>query len=657
MISDEVYALQRENAELRERIAIALRRLSELEAAKSGRSAGRARKNWRARNASLAWKTAQSAAPTHSASHIRAFTRRELRRDTRPGSGQIQVERHRAPRAVIHSIAPCSSLGAAPSAASAQPTERMSGPLAHPVVARQAQQTQQAQRSSMLARATSNTLMLLGGQIVTWASTLILAAAYGRFLGAQGFGELYLATTFTALIGFPIEFSFNQQIVRDVAQKPQAAHRYLTMALALKGALWVALYALTILLSYVLRYSAEQRWLIAVCGLMLVSTAISTTLVSIQTASMQIGMAKFGVVMEKGIDCILAVLLLRAGAGVQTVALVLLFGSCIGMGWQVSRVARLIGIRLVWDVEIARTLIRSGVSFLVYGVLGVIYYRIDTVLLSIFASEAVVGVYGAAYRLLDTLMFVPGIVISGVVLPILAKYSADDGNKLRLTVEKSVMAMLLCSLPAAAGLIVVAPNIIGFVYRRSDFAGSEPVLQVLAIGLVALYLNTVLTTTLVSTGQERKLPLMAVAALVFNVALNWVLIPRFAGVGAAWATSLTEILLLGIGAALIDRSLIPVRLWVSAGKITLATLAMALVAHLLDAHTIVVIIPIAAVVYVAAIALLRVLPSEDLLQLRGVLSRFIAPRARGVTSEQAPQPEEVPEFALPATSTELEAVS
>lgn len=649
MISDEAYAdLQKENAELRERIAIALRRLNEVETARAGRT-GRVRKHTRATTPRPAYKPPKSAA-AHDVSHVRPFTKRELERGARPHKAPAQIQRSAESLGVIRSLTPPSSYTDQPRALTESPPAQAGEPETSANV------VHQSQHAGVLGRATSNTIMLLGGQIVTWASTLILAAAYGRFLGAQGFGELYLATTFTALVGFPIEYSFNQQIVRDVAQKPHAAHRYLTMALALKGVLWAALYAFAILLTFVLGYSSEQRWLIAVCGLMLVSTAISSTLISIQTAYMQIGLAKFGVVMEKGIDCILAVLLLRTGSGVQTVALVLLFGSCAGMVWQISRVARLIGIRFVWDTQIARALIRSGLSFLVYGVLGVIYYRIDTVLLSVLATSAAVGVYGAAYRLLDTLMFVPGIVISGVVSPILAKYSVDNANKLRLTVEKSTMAMLLCSLPAAAGLIVTAPNIIGFVYRRQDFSGSEAVLQALAIGLVALYLNTVLTTTLISTGQERKLPLMAGAALIFNVALNWALIPRYAGAGAAWATSLTEILLLGIGVALIDRSLIPVRLWVTAGKIALASLAMALVAHALDTHTIIVIIPVAGVTYVAAIALLRVIPHEDLQQLKGVLSRFLARGARSLASEQALAADDA-EGALAVTSTELEAAS
>lgn len=464
--------------------------------------------------------------------------------------------------------------------------------------------------------------MLMSGQVVTWISTLILAAAYGRFLGATGFGELYLATTFTSLVGFPIEFSFNQQLVRDVAREPEAAHRYITMALTLKAALWIVLFILSLVLAVLLGYEPKVRLLIVISGVMLVTTAISTTLISIQTAYMQVGMAKFGAVIEKVLDAVLVVLLLRHGADVIAVGVVLLIGSTAGMIWQIIRTMRMIGIRFEWDTQVARTLIRSGMAFLAYGVIGVIYYRVDTILLSVYATSTAIGVYGAAYKLFDTMTFIPGIVVGSVMSPILAKYSVDaDKRKLRLAVEKSTMAMLLCALPAAAGMIVVAPNIIGFVYQRSDFTGSERVLQALAFGMIALYLNSVLTTVLVSTGQERKMPLMAIAALIFNVGLNLFVIPRYMEMGAAWATTATEVLLLGIGLFILDRSLIPISLLSTTAKIFAASVLMAVVAFTLNHYTIVVIIPIAGLVYAIAIWFLRVIPEEDIEHFKPALAR------------------------------------
>ncbi len=69
-----------------------------------------------------------------------------------------------------------------------------------------------------LRKVVGNTVISLLGQGVTWTSTLLLTIAYGRFLGDVKFGELYFAITFVMLIGFPIEFGFNQQLTREVAQ-------------------------------------------------------------------------------------------------------------------------------------------------------------------------------------------------------------------------------------------------------------------------------------------------------------------------------------------------------------------------------------------------------------------------------------------------------
>src|SRR6266849_1750891 len=69
-----------------------------------------------------------------------------------------------------------------------------------------------------LRKVVSNVVISLIGQVVTWTSTLLLTIAYVRFLGDVKFGELYLATTFVLLIGFPLDLGFNQQLTRDVAQ-------------------------------------------------------------------------------------------------------------------------------------------------------------------------------------------------------------------------------------------------------------------------------------------------------------------------------------------------------------------------------------------------------------------------------------------------------
>ena len=219
------------------------------------------------------------------------------------------------------------------------------------------------------------------GQAITWTSTLLLTITYGRFLGDSKFGELYLATNFVGLIGFPLEASFNTQLTRDVAQQPDKAQRYLTNTLILKGLLWLVVYSIIFLLSWVLNYNAEERTLILTCGITLLCGSTVSTFAALHYACERTIYPVVSTILEKGLSALAGILLLRQGAGVEVMALVLLGGSMISLIWQSSWFFRLSGVHFLIDMGLIRKLLRTSVTILIYGGLGVIYYRIDTVLL------------------------------------------------------------------------------------------------------------------------------------------------------------------------------------------------------------------------------------------------------------------------------------
>lgn len=493
---------------------------------------------------------------------------------------------------------------------------------------------------SKLRRVVNNTAISLLGQIVTWTSTLLLTIAYGRFLGDVKFGELYFAITFVLLIGFPLEFGFNQQLTRDVAQDPGKALRYFSNTLLIKVTLWFVLYGLILLVCGLLGYNTEERILVAICGMTLLSASIANTFASLHYAFERVLYPAVGTILEKGLSAVIGILLLRLGAGVQAMALVLLGGSLTSAAWQGIWFFRLVGSRLSINPTLIRDLVRTSIPFLTYGVLGVIYYRLDTVLLSLFTNAAVVGWYGAAYRLFDTMVFLPNLVIMAIMYPVFSKLSTTSEPSLKLAIEKSMNFLLFCGIPIAGAMIVAAPNIIGFLYHRAEFLPAVPVLQALAPGLVFLYVNTVFSTTIMSTKQEKKITIMAAAALVFNLVLNLILIPHFQQIGAAIVTSLTELLLLCIAVVLIPRRLLPFGSLRVAAKASLASLVMCLAIFGLrnfnSNFNIFMLLSVAMVIYLGTATLLGTIPREDIKALYSSI-RYRAQRT--LPEIPAPQPE------------------
>jgi len=88
----------------------------------------------------------------------------------------------------------------------------------------------------------------------------------------------------------------------------------------------------------------------------------------------------------------------------------------------------------------------------------------------------------------------------------------------------------------------VADPLVPLVYGER-YADAVPAFQVLVASFPLMSLNYALTHQLIGWNGHRAYAAVCAIALVFNVALNWRLIPTMSIDGAAWSTFWTEALL------------------------------------------------------------------------------------------------------------------
>jgi O-antigen/teichoic acid export membrane protein len=103
------------------------------------------------------------------------------------------------------------------------------------------------------------------------------------------------------------------------------------------------------------------------------------------------------------------------------------------------------------------------------------------------------------------------------------------------------MGLLLFSAAVCilAGGSVFNREILFFTFGR-EYAAAAMLLPWLLAALVFILPNTVLTQATIAVNKERIYAVAATLGAVANIGLNWVLIPEFGGLGAAWATIATE---------------------------------------------------------------------------------------------------------------------
>jgi O-antigen/teichoic acid export membrane protein len=443
--------------------------------------------------------------------------------------------------------------------------------------------------------------------------------------------------SFGLLFGVLVEFGLNQQLVRAVARDRELAGPYMVNSLAIKMALALVGYLVIIALIFLLGYDAETGRVIAVYSLILAFNGLSSTFTAVYQGTQSVVYAAVGSIVEKVSVCILAVVLLGLGFGVVAMAAVFVVGSAASVLWQGLSLRRVAHIELRLDRGVIVTLARNAIPFFAYWVLGSLYYRLDTILLSKMATATVLGWYGAAYRLFDTLVFLPNIVASAVLFPILAQLSTQSRPTLRKALSKGLDIIVIVGMPISVGLLVLAEPIILFIYRRPEYLNAVPALQWLAVGLILLYVNSILSVGLVSLNHERKLTVVAGLALVFNLGLNLALIPIYQHVGAAFTTAATEGLILVYLLAVLPRDLLVRSTTGVILKAAIASAAMALVLVVLRGQSLLLLIPLGGAMYVLIGLALRLVPPEDFRMAWAAVRRRTVGEGQRTTGEQTTQ--------------------
>lgn len=134
--------------------------------------------------------------------------------------------------------------------------------------------------------------------------------------------------------------------------------------------------------------------------------------------------------------------------------------------------------------------------------------------------------------------------IINAFLPTIAHHYQHNRAQLANTVQQLLRSNLLLALPLAVGGTLLAPEIIAWLYRP-EYAPATLAFQILLWSTVGIYIWAVFGNTLQVCGHERDYMKNFAWALIVTVVGNIILIHYFSLYGAAVATLLTQITLIG----------------------------------------------------------------------------------------------------------------
>ena len=486
---------------------------------------------------------------------------------------------------------------------------------------------------SKTRRALKNTAIQAASQLVTWTLSWILLVILPRKLGDANFGKLFFALSYGMIFSQLINLGVNTFLVREVAvlhpspdlpdtenaRRRKALQALLSNVFTFKVALAIVVFVLQSAVIFVLPYDTETRTAVLIIGLGTCLGAVSQTLGGVFQGLENMLGPNVALIVEKVIitgGCWLLLSLgceLRAVCWVHTAALV--FSFVLQLGW----LRRLERFAFAWDHVLIRRVFLGGLPFLVWVIFGEIYVRIDVLMLSLMTSDAVVGWYGAATRLYGTLLFIPTIMMSSV-FPAMMRLGAGGQDEVAFgrASERLMNLLLFSGVPVAAGTIAIAAPLVKLLYGDGPFAQAAPNLQILGGSILLVSIDIILGTALIARGKEKPWAGMAVAAAFFNPLLNLWAIPWATkvcgngGIGASWATLLTEVLMMLGALWLMPKGVFSRRNLLCGAKAIALGVAMVLLLRWWGTQNIFLLMAAGGAFYIPLALLIGVVPREDL---------------------------------------------
>jgi len=178
------------------------------------------------------------------------------------------------------------------------------------------------------------------------------------------------------------------------------------------------------------------------------------------------------------------------------------------------------------------------------------------------------GIYAAAYRVYHAMNTI-GFLFSMLLLPMFANLLKTDRTELKKLTVLGLDTILFLTCGSVALVYIMRDQIMVWLYQADATIYGTDILILLSLTLVLSSVIYVLGTLLTANTRLRELNVLFIIATFFNIGINWYLIPRSGAVGAAWATLLTELLVV-IGQAILVYFIIPLRIsWSQLARVIL----------------------------------------------------------------------------------------
>jgi len=373
-------------------------------------------------------------------------------------------------------------------------------------------------------------------KVVSFFYTLFLA----RSLGVENFGYFVAALAYFSLFSSLADFGFNRFLVRVGARESFRLPEILASTLLLRAVLSTGLLAIFSVLIYLIDKDITRVNLSLLAVLAVIPQSMALTFDGVLVAVQKLSYSALGLLTLSVATTVIGIYLVSGGYSTYGAVSALILGQMTYLLVNFLLVShRRIGLNVKVNLKILKEVTLGSLPYGILGVLGLLYFRIDSLMLSYLKGSIETGIYGVAYRFLEAIIFVPS-AFAAALFPVLAKLEGQTQN-IKIIYLSALKTFGALAILVTISYFFVIPEVIKQFLPR--YSGSVEVIKILSLTIPFMFLHIPGAMVLISTDKYlRPVIKLSLVTLFFNVVLNLILIPKMGVIGASWVTVLSEAL-------------------------------------------------------------------------------------------------------------------
>lgn len=192
-------------------------------------------------------------------------------------------------------------------------------------------------------------------------------------------------------------------------------------------------------------------------------------------------------------------------------------------------------------------MLKTARHFFVYNIGILLAFQIDQILISLLISPQAVSLYSAPAQIALLFLFIPLMVFQATT-PLMFEWYENATEKYRKLLFTQWRYLTVLGIGMATGMALLSGKILNLVYGKKffspqDFITAQWMLALFALFLALRFFTIALMNALMTSNREDARMRYQIYAVLCNVSIDLILIPRIGPLGGAIATVITEILL------------------------------------------------------------------------------------------------------------------